>query len=147
MATTASRERDRSKLYKLTMALAMGAVVYQGDEVENIRGTNTVGPAGASSDAYSLGAACESADQTKGDTVVQVELQQPVDLEWFDNDGNIAIATDFHAKCFFGDGKTVTKTKVSGGVNRAYAGIIWAVDAARGVGVQRAAFETADVLS
>lgn len=147
MTTTASRERDRSRLYKLTMALATGAVGFQGDEIENIRGTNTVGPAGASSNAYSLGTACESYSQTAGDTAVQVELHHPVDLEWFENGEEIAIATDFRSKCYFGDGATVVKTKASGGVNRAYAGIIWVVDAARGVGVQRAAAETADLLS
>jgi len=129
------------------MALATSAVGFQGDEVENVRGTNTVGPAGASSNAYSIGTACESYSQTAGDTAVQVELHHPVDLEWFENDGNIAIATDFRAKCYFSDGATVTKTSASGGMNRAYAGIIWAVDAARGVGVQRAAAETADLLS
>lgn len=147
MATTTTRERDRSVLYKLTMAIASGAAGFQGDEVEVIRGTNTVGPAGTSSDAYSLGSACESYSYANGDRAVQVELDNPVRLEWFANDGNIAIATDFRAKCYFSDGATVTKTDASGGVNYAYAGIIWAVDAARGVGVQRASAEVADLLS
>jgi hypothetical protein len=147
MTITDSRARDRSKLYKLVIPLATSAKGYYPDEVEVKRGTFTAQPAGTSTDAFSIGSAIENYDQTAGDTTVQVELHEPVDLEWFTNDGNIAIATDFLAKCYFLDARSVTKTKNSSSINHAYAGQIWAVDATRGVGVRRTANATADALS
>jgi len=143
----AARLRDRSSIYTLTIALASGAVGGQSQAVANIRGTYTAGPASGASNEFVLGAACEDYSQTAGDTTVQVQLYRPIELEWFANDGNIAIATDFLAKCYLVDGDTVTKTKVTGGTNRAFAGQIWAVDATRGVGVRVTATEYADALS
>lgn len=142
-----ARIRDRSLLATLTLTLASGAVGGENQAVANIRGTYTAGPASGATNEFVLGAATENYDQTAGDTTVQVRLYRPVELEWFANDGNIAIATDFLAKVYLVDGDTVSKTKVSNGLNRAYAGQVWAVDAVRGVGVRVTQVETADLLS
>jgi len=142
-----ARTRDRSTIYTMTLALATGAVGGQNQAVANIRGTYTAGPASGATNEFVIGAACEDYSQTAGDTTVQAQLYRPVELEWFANDGNIAIATDFLAKCYLVDGDTVSKTKTSGGINRAFAGVIWAVDSTRGVGVRVTAVESADLMS
>ena len=133
----ASRGREQTKLYKITIPLATSAVGNAGDQVAVVGTTHTAGPASGVTNGRALGAAVEDYSQTAGDTVVEVRLDVPVNLEWFDNDSTgIVLANDFLAKCYFKTPSSVTKTTNSGGVNYALAGIIWDVDATRGVGVQ-----------
>jgi hypothetical protein len=144
---TSARARDRSRLTKLTIPLASGAVGYYPDAVAVVRGTFTAGPASGASYERAIGSAIENYSQTAGDAVVQVELYRPVNIEWFANDGNIDITTDFLAKCYFSDARTVSKTSNGDGLYRAYAGQIWLVDAVRGVGVKVDEPDLADLLS
>lgn len=145
-----ARYRDRKSFYKWTIPLATSAVIDQGEEVAVLIGTRTGARASGATDEKALGTAIESVNQTTGDLSVQVELHQRVDLEYFTNDTGtpIVLATGFLGKCWFKDGQTVSGADTNGsGLNRAFAGIVYDVDARLGVGVKRVSTELAELLS
>src|SRR5512143_1994132 len=145
----ASRYRIRQLLRKLTVPLATSAVMVRNGPVGIPRGTFTAGPASGATDELSPGFAIEDVDQTAGDTVVQVALSVPVNLEYGANDTNtpIVLATDFQKKAYWHPDGYITLTDSSGGVNYAFAGTVWDVHSEDGVGVKPVATEVADLLS
>jgi hypothetical protein len=145
----ASKVRIRQLMRKMTIPLATGAVGYRNDPIGIIRGTFTGGLASGATDERVIGRAIEDFSQTAGDTKVQVVLDAPVNLEFGDNDPNtpIVIATDFLKKAYWHPIGYLTLTDASGGVNYAYAGIVYIVHAQDGVGVKSNSPELQELLS
>jgi hypothetical protein len=134
-----SRVRIREVLTRLTIPLASGATIYQGEEVAAVPGTYTANVAGAVTGMRIIGPAVESVVQASGDAYVQADLKQPIPIEYFANDtgaGAIALSTCFLRKCYFKDGGTVTLSTDNGsGINYPIAGLVYAVHATDGVGI------------
>ena len=145
----ASKVRIREPLRKMTIPLATGAVGFRNDPIGILRGTFTGGLASGATDERVIGKAIEDFDQTAGDTTVQVVLEAPVNLEFGSNDPNsaIVIATDFLKKAYWHPSGYLTLTDNSGGVNYAYAGIVYIVHAQDGVGVKSTSPEFQELLS
>lgn len=61
-----------------------------------------------------------------------VELQHEIRCYWFENAGNITLASNLFGLCYWADDHTVTATSTGNSV----AGRIWDVDAAKGVLVE-----------
>ncbi len=68
------------------------------------------------------------------DFTVNVDLLEEKHLVWFDNatSGDAVAATDFGKVCYFFDDHSVTITSTS----RSIAGLVWGVDATKGVLVE-----------
>jgi hypothetical protein len=100
---------------------------------------------------HSLGTAIEDFDQTAGDTVVQIELFDKADLEYYANatdSGAVVLATDFQKKVYFSGPNTVTKSANNGsGLNYPIAGIVYDVHATDGVGIKPVSAELGALLS
>jgi hypothetical protein len=144
----AQRVRIRKSIRKVTAPLASAAVGYQGGEVGVIANTHTVGPVSGVTGEKSLGTACNDYSQTAGDTLVEVELNAPIELEYFANGNTLTIASDFLRKVYFSDANTVTSAADNGsGLNYAVAGVLWDVSATDGVGVRRQDASTAVLIS
>jgi hypothetical protein len=147
----ASQVRIRKPLRKMTLTLASGASGDAGDVVGAVVGTHTVNEISAATNMKTLGKAVEDFSYANGDRAVQVELFDKADLEYATNDtasGAIAIATDFLGKAYWKDGQTLTKLTDDGnGVNYAFAGIVYDVDAIDGVGIKPVSTELGELLS
>lgn len=144
-----SRLQLEEELYIVTVPLASGAEVFQGDEIGVIAGTNTCDQISAVTAMLPLGNAVEDATYAV-DGSVQVDLANPVKVQFFANDtGDGAItATDFLSKCYFKDQGTVTKSANNGsGLDYAVAGIVYLVRTDDGVGVARVSSEVSSLLS
>lgn len=146
----ASRVRIHKSLRKLTVPLATGAVLYAGEEVGVVVGTRTANVVSGTTNMKALGTAIEDVDQTAGDTDVEILLQMPLELEYFDNAtdaGAVVLASHFLTAVYFSGGGGVTTAKTASAVNLAYAGVVYDVDAVDGVGVKRVGAELAELLS
>lgn len=143
----ASRVRIRKVITKITVPLASGAVGYQGGEVGVLVGTHTCGPVSGATNEKALGTALKDYSQTAGDTYVEIELHQPVELEYFTNGNSLTIASNFLGHVYFSAADTVTSVTNSGGVNYAFAGIVYDVSTTDGVGVKRVSTEIGELLS
>jgi len=148
----ASRVRIRVPSRKVTIPLATGAVGYEGEVVAVIPGTHTCGPASAVSGEIAIGVAIEDYSQTAGATAVEVDLFDKADLEYYTNDPTsadaVVLATDFLGKAYFKSAGVVTTAANNGaGLNYAFAGTIYAVDARDGVGIKPVSTELGVLLS
>lgn len=86
---------------------------------------------GNASDGLFIGVFNENIDATLGDRPVHVNLGVEIEVEWFANDGSIA-ADDIGDVAHVIDDQTLGLAGTG-----ALAGRIWAVDAIRGVAVQK----------
>jgi hypothetical protein len=135
----AQRVRIRKSIRKVTVPLASGAVGYQSNEVAILANTHTAGPASGVTGEMILGTACADYSYSAGDRLVEVELDQAIELEYFANGNSLTLASDFWRKLYFSDGVTVTSAADNGsGLNYAVAGVLWDVSTTDGVGVRRA---------
>ena len=95
-----------------------------------------------------LGTFVEDYDETAGDVNAQIDLFAPFELEYYPASGTSApvLATDFLGKAYF-EGDTITTAAIAGGVNLAFAGLVYDVDSRDGVGIKPVNTELAELLS
>lgn len=103
--------------------------------------TGKVEPAAAASELFIIGVFNETLDMEDElvDSTIDVNLCKEIEVEWWENDTSIA-ADDVGKLCFAADDQTVTLT-----ANACLAGRIWAVDAVRGVAVEKLPFGVPEI--
>lgn len=117
--------------------LKSGTKGYKGGDCCLDTATGKVVPGTAALGLVFIGMFAETVDATSGDLPVNVDLMREVTLEWLDNDTAgtpISGTTGIQGPAYILDDHTVTAVPA---VN-SFAGIVWAVDTARGVAIERA---------
>jgi hypothetical protein len=115
--------------------LASGNVAFKNGIACLDLSTGKVEPGHAETDLLVIGKFAENVDATAADTLVDVDLGKEIEVEYWANaeGGDACAATDVGSLCYVLDDQTVTITPTAHSV----AGRIWAVDATRGVAVER----------
>jgi hypothetical protein len=115
--------------------LKSGKVAFQGAAICYELATNKVVPAAAGEGLVFLGFAVDKVDASSADKELNVDLIEEVVLHWLPNagGGDAVASTDVMRDCFWLDDATVTITSEGNPL----AGRVWAVDATKGVLVQK----------
>lgn len=92
-------------------------------------------PGHPETDLFVIGSFAETVDATAAEQMVNVDLGKEIEVEWWANapGGDAVVAGDLFNLCYILDDQTVTRTSTGASV----AGRIWAVDATKGVAVER----------
>lgn len=114
--------------------LAVGNKAWKHAGVGIDLSTGKIEPMHTESDLFFIGLANETIDATSAEKQLDVNLLGEIIVEFFVNDASSILATDLGKLAYFKDDNTLTLTP--GG---SLAGRIWAVDATRGVGIQKLA--------
>lgn len=123
--------------YKV-FTLASGNVAFQGAAICFNPATGKVVPApddGSGDGLIFIGFAVDKVDATSADKEINVDLIDELHLHWFANagGGDAVASTDVMKDCFLHDDQTVSSTSEG----KPLAGRVWAVDATKGVLVQK----------
>lgn len=131
--TAMSKEKMRSfeRWTYRQFPLAVGNKAWKHAAIGIDLSTGKVEPAHVEADVYIIGVAAETVDATLVEKMLNVNLGVEIEVEWWASAGGI-VATDLGKVAYFADDQTVTLT--AGGC---VAGRIWAVDAIKGVAVQK----------
>lgn len=133
-ALVAGRRRSEEVLIKKQFTLLSGTIAYKGGKCVVVPNTGKVRPAIAGLGYVEIGTFEETVDASAADTLVNVNLNRQVVVEYWVNSGTNAVAaTDLLAMAYNEDDNTV-------GISQAGfspAGRIWGVDSVRGVAVER----------
>lgn len=117
-----------------TFTLTSGTKAYKGGICMLAAGTGKVVPGTEAGNHWTIGTFAETVDATAADKPVNVTFGKEVEIEWFANSGsNAAVGTDLGAMAYVEDDQTVGVSAAG----RSIAGRIWAVDATKGVAVER----------
>lgn len=125
-------ETWKTKQFKLTS----GTKAYKGGDCCLVLATGQVQPGAAGTGLVFIGMFAETIDATSAAQLVNVDLMREVTLEWLDNDTAgtpVSGTTGILGPCYILDDHTVTAVPT---VN-SLAGVVWAVDSAKGVAVER----------
>lgn len=124
--------------------LASGYVAYQGGTAVLSLGTGKVRPGVAGLGLLVIGTFATDKDASTADQIVTVNFdREKTALRWYANSGTSAVAaTDLGALCYVEDDQTVAIN----GSGKTVAGRVWAVDATKGVLVERGDFVMVDNL-
>jgi len=128
---------DESTWKTKQFTLASGKIAYQGGIACLDRSTGKVVPGAASSTLVMIGTFTEDVDASAADALVNVDLIREITVRWYANaaGGDAVGAADIGKDCYLLDDATVTIT----GAAHSLAGRVWAVDATRGVAVEKLA--------
>jgi hypothetical protein len=140
LATNTDPSEVRWKYKQFT--LASPNVAFQGAAIGYNPATQKVEPMpddASGGHLFFLGFAVSKVDASSADKTLNVDLIEEVVMHWFANaaGGDAVAATDVTKLCYFIDDQTVTVTSEGNPV----AGRVWAVDATKGVLVQKLASE------
>jgi hypothetical protein len=114
--------------------LAVGNKAFQGAIAALDLSTGKVEPGHAETDLFVIGKFAETVDATAAEALVNVNLGMEIEVEWWDNSGtNPVAATDVGSLCYVEDDQTAAISASGGSV----LGRVWAVDALRGVAVEK----------
>lgn len=114
--------------------LTSGTKAYQNGLCAVALGTGKVVPAAANASYLVIGKFANTVDATSAAKTVNVNFGRELEVEWFENDGTSPVAaTDLGALCYIQDDQTVRLSPSA----TAVAGRVWAVDATKGVAVER----------
>jgi hypothetical protein len=137
MAALITERRRRASSWKhKQFTLKSGTKSFYGGAacIERASGKVVPGTPGPSGTLVFIGIFDETVDATLADQVVNIDLLREVNVEWLDNDaGTPVVATDVGGGCYLLDDHTVTGAPAVD----AFAGTVWAVDATKGVAVER----------
>lgn len=129
-ALSNDKGRRTAKWGYAKLTLASGTKAFKGSSLV-WNGAGKVVPATAAPGRAFAGTAIEQIDATSGDKKVNVELPNPITVEYFANGGDIT-AADLGKRCFFVDDTTV----VLAGAGKSQAGRIWDIHANGMIGVE-----------
>lgn len=135
-ALATERQRLTETWATKSYTLKSGTKAYKGGRAAYEVATNKVIPAVSGIGLIPLGIFARTVDATLADKVVPVELEREIQVEWFENatSTDAVAAGDVMKDAFMLDDQTVTITAAG----RSRAGRIWAVDATKGVAIERA---------
>lgn len=127
-----ARRQETWKTHELT--LASGTKAFKGGRAA-LNGSGKVVPASAAIALVMVGLFAETVDATAADKPVTVDFETELQIEWFANagGGDAVLATDVGGICYQLDDQTVTITPDG----KSVAGRVWAVDAVKGVAVEK----------
>lgn len=125
----ASRETWKSKIF----TLASGTKAWKNAAV-GLNSAGKVVPMTSTTAVLFLGLATKTVDAASADKELDVELPEEIEIVYFKNatSGDAVASTDIGKPCYFADDQTVAIT----GAGKAFAGIVYALDSNRGVGVR-----------
>lgn len=96
--------------------------------------TGKVEPGHAETDLFVIGLFDQTVDATSAEKKVRVNLQREIEVEWLDNSVSDALdAGDIGSLCYVEDDQTVSSLATAHSI----AGRVWAVDALKGVAVEK----------
>lgn len=125
-----SSERWRYKQFPL----AVGNKGWKNGTAAIDLSTGKVEPGHAETDLFVIGKFAETVDATSAEKLINVDLCREVEIEWLENSAGSALdAGDVGSLCYVEDDQTVTGDSTGTSI----AGRVWAVDATRGVAVER----------
>lgn len=130
--------QDRMKMMERwtyrQFSLASGNLAYKNGICCADLSTGKVEPGHAEADLLYIGTFAEQVDATSVEKLVNVNLGQEIEIEWFANSGTFPVlAANTFGLCFIEDDQTVSLAAAG----RAVAGRIWGVDSLKGVAVQK----------
>jgi hypothetical protein len=133
----AERARSVEKFTYRVFSLASGNKGWKGGIACADLSTGKVEPGHDETDLFAIGVFDETVDATAAEKLINVNLGREVIAEWLANAtaGDAVAAADVFNLCYVMDDQTVTKTSTG----RSVAGRVWAIDATRGVLVERLA--------
>lgn len=134
---TALTKERMSAMEKWTFkqfALAVGNKAFKNGLAAIDQSTGKCEPGHAEGDLFPIGKFAETIDATSAEKQVNVYLQEEIEIEWWKNDtGTPVTAAMLTSVCYVLDDQTVTADATGASV----AGRVWAVDATKGVAVQK----------
>jgi len=114
--------------------LASGNKAYKGGLACMDLSTSKVEPGHVESDLVWIGKFDETVDASLADKEVNVDLGTEIEVVWWANDTvSPVLSTNLLSTCYILDDQTVS----ADGTSRSVAGRVWAVDAVKGVAVQK----------
>lgn len=123
--------------------LTVGTKAWKGGIAVLDTATGKVKPGVTGTGLLYIGRFAESVDASAAEKPVNVDLSPEIEVVWWNNDtGGAITATMVGGPAYVLDDQTVTATATG----RSLAGRVWAVDALRGVAVQRVSQTTAAAL-
>ena len=139
MAALSADKRRKLEVWKYHLfTLTSGKVAWKGGMAVLETTTGKVLPAAAATPTcIRIGVFAEHVDATSTEKPVNVDLESQIHLEWFANDVTtpVVAATHTGSLCYALNDATVTMSATSAGL--AVAGRVWAVDATKGVLVEK----------
>jgi hypothetical protein len=136
-ALQSQRSNQPEKWTRKQFTLAPTAVAWKGGAAcLSLTGGTAPGkvvPAATAATLLYIGTFAENKAASATDQLVDVDLGNEIEVRWYVNGGGSLAAADVGALCYFDDDQTVNKT-VTG---RSVAGRVWAVDATKGVAVEK----------
>jgi hypothetical protein len=134
--STTERARRQEAWHHRPFTLTSGLKAIKGGRAVITLGVGTAAPATATTNVFAIGVFDETVDATAGAKPVSVDLEREVKIEWFINStagGDAIAATDVGGIGWMADDQTVGILAAG----RAQAGRIWAVDAVKGVAIEK----------
>jgi len=115
--------------------LAVGNKAWKGGKAVLDLSTAKCEPGHEETDLFDIGTFDETVDATAAEKLVNVNLGKEIEVQWWANagGGDAVVATDVGSLVYILDDQTVTRTATAHSV----AGRCWAVDATKGVAVER----------
>jgi hypothetical protein len=114
--------------------LASGKKAYKGGIAVIKQSTGKCEPASAAAGLLHIGKFAESIDASAAEKLVNVDLGLEIEVCWWTNDTTAPVTADkVGSICYLLDDQTVSID----GTSRSIAGRVWAVDATKGVAVQK----------
>jgi hypothetical protein len=131
-ALATKRMREQGTMKNRLWTLKSGEVAFQGGIACLELSSNKVVIGDNETGSVFLGIFKESKDASAADALVNIDLLREVNVEWLAND-TTAPVTNILRPCYILDDQTVTADPEGNSI----AGLVWAVDAIKGVAVER----------
>lgn len=130
--------QERARLFESwkyhDFPLAVGNKAWKNGIAALDLSTGKVEPGHAETDLFIIGLFDQTVDATAAEKLVRVNLQTEIWVEWLDNSVSDALdAGDVGSLCYVEDDQTVSINPTG----KSVAGRVWAVDATKGVAVQK----------
>ena len=137
MALTAQRSNQPEKWTRKRFTLAANNAAYKGGiaclSLSGGAAPGKVVIGGTATTLFFIGTFAENKATSVSDQLVDVDLGDEIEIRWYVNGSASIAATDVGGVCYIVDDTTVAKS----GTGKSLAGRIWAVDASKGVAVQK----------
>ena len=136
-ALAAQRSNQPEKWTRKQFTLAANNAAFKGGAAcLSLSGGSAPGkviPGATATTLLFIGTFAENKATSTSDQLVDVDLGEEIEVRWYANGATSLAVTDVGGVCYLVDDQTVSKS----GTGKSLAGRVWAVDATKGVAVQK----------